>query len=351
MRRSTVARLGYHPPMRQVYISKAGPPEVLEVRQSPDPDAAAGQVRLRVHAAGINFADLAARTGLYPDAPPLPCVVGYEAAGVIDQVGPNVTGFAVGDRVLAMPRFGGYTDTLVVPALQVYRLPEKMSFEEGAALPVVYLTAHHAMLYTGNLPRGAKVLIHSVAGGVGLAALELARARDCVVIGTCSPGKFEFVKARGCQHPIDSGADFVPQVEQIVGAAGLDLILDPVGGVTTKRGYRLLAPCGRLVCFGFSAAQGGKRANWIGAGWQVTRMPWWNPLKLMNDNKTITGVNMGHLFDQLQILRPQIEALLAMYERGEIKPYVDRTFKLDEAPAAHHYIHERKAKGKVLLVP
>ena len=337
--------------MRQVFITKAGPPEVLQVRESPDPVAAAGELRVRVRAAGINFADLAARTGLYPDAPPLPCVVGYEVSGVVDQVGDGVTGFAAGDRVLAMPRFGGYTDTLVVPAAQAYRMPDAMSFEEGAALPVVYLTAHHAMLFTGNLPRGARVLIHSVAGGVGLAALELARARDCVVLGTCSPGKFDFVRARGCQHPIDSGGDYVPEVEKLVGKAGLDLILDPVGGPSAKRGYQLLAPCGRLVCFGFSSAQGGKRANWFRAGSAVARMPWWNPMKLMNDNKTVTGVNMGHLFDHLDILRPQIEALLAMYERGELKPYVDRSFTFNEAAAAHHYIHDRKAKGKVLLTP
>jgi NADPH:quinone reductase-like Zn-dependent oxidoreductase len=230
-------------------------------------------------------------------------------------------------------------------------MPEAMTFEEGAALPVVYLTAHHAMLFTGNLRRGARILVHSVAGGVGLAALELARTRDCTIIGTCSPGKFDFVRARGCQHPIDSGADYVAAVEAIVGKEGLDLILDPVGGPSAKKGYHLLAPCGRLVCFGFSSAQGGKRANWFRAGWAVARMPWWNPMKLMNDNKTITGVNMGHLFDHLELLRPQIEALIALYERGEIKPYVDRTFKFDEAPAAHHYIHERKAKGKVLLAP
>src|SRR5579863_8987998 len=179
--------------MRQVFISKAGPPEVLEVRESADPDAGEGQLRVRVRAAGINFADLAARVGLYPDAPPIPCVVGYEVAGVIDQVGAGVSGFGAGDRVLAMPRFGGYTDTLVVPSAQVYKMPAQMSFEEAAALPVVYLTAHHAMLFTGNLAPKSRVLIHSVAGGVGLAALELARARGCTVLGTCSPGKFDFV--------------------------------------------------------------------------------------------------------------------------------------------------------------
>jgi NADPH:quinone reductase-like Zn-dependent oxidoreductase len=136
---------------------------VLAVREAPDPSAGDGQVRVRVRAAGINFADLMARIGMYPDAPKIPCVVGYEVSGVIDEVGRGVVGLAVGDRVCAMPRFGGYTDTLVVPAAQVFRMPESMSFEEAAALPVVYLTAHHMMLFTGALRPGSRVLIHSAA--------------------------------------------------------------------------------------------------------------------------------------------------------------------------------------------
>jgi NADPH:quinone reductase-like Zn-dependent oxidoreductase len=337
--------------MRQVVITKSGPPEVLKVKESPDPEAGAGQVRVRVRAAGINFADLTARLGMYPDAPKPPCVVGYETSGVIDQVGAGVTGLAVGQRVVAMPKFGGYTDTLTIPALQVYGIPDKMSFEEAAALPVVYLTAHHAMLFTGYLRRGSTVLLHSVAGGVGLAALQIARAHGCTVIGTCSPGKFDFVKERGCAHPIDSGVDYEPEVRKIA-PKGVDLIMDPVGGPSAKKGYRLLAKCGRLVCFGFSAAQGGgQRASWLRAIWAVLKMPLWNPMKLMQDNRTVSGVYMGALFDELDLLRPQIESLLQMYERGEIAPYVDKSFKFDEAPAAHQYLHDRKAKGKVLLVP
>src|SRR5258708_2148349 len=147
--------------MRQVWITKAGPPEVLEVREAPDPVAGARKVRIRVRAAGINFSDLLARVGLYPDAPKLPCVVGYEVAGVVDQVGPGVAGFREGDRVLATPRFGGYTDVLVISGTQVLPMPAAMTFEEGAALPVVYLTAHHMRFYTGTLRQGARLLIHS----------------------------------------------------------------------------------------------------------------------------------------------------------------------------------------------
>lgn len=337
--------------MRQIWITKTGPPEVLQVREAPDPQAAAGSVRIRVRAAGINFADLLARVGLYPDAPKLPCVVGYEVAGVVDQVGAGVTGVAEGDRVLAMPRFGGYTDTLAVPAAQVLRMPPAMSFEEGAALPVVYLTAHHMLFRIGNLWPKSRVLIHSAAGGVGIAAIQLAKTRDCVILGTASPSKHEFLRAQGCHHPIDSRGDFVPAVRAAVGEHGLDVILDAVGAASWKKGYELLAPCGRLVAFGLSAASSGKTRNLVHAIGQVLRIKRWNPIDLMNDNKTISGVNVGHLFERLDILVPQLQALVALYEAGQIKPHVDRSFRFDEAAAAHHHIHDRKAIGKVVLVP
>ncbi len=338
--------------MRQIVITKAGPPEVLQVRESPDPSAAAGEVRLRVKAAGINFADLMARLGIYPDAPKIPCVVGYEVSGVVDQVGDGVTGFAIGDRVFGMPRFGGYSDTLVLSTQQVFRMPEKMSFEEGAALPVVYLTAHHMLLYTGTLRPGMKVLLHSAAGGVGLAAIDLLTAHGCEIIGTASPGKHDFLRQRGVAHCVDSRGDVFAATRAIVGGDGkLDLVLDPVGGRAWKQGYRLLGPGGRLVCFGVSTMASGKRRSL----WAILKflfgLSWWNPIGLMNANKTVSGVNMGPMFDHLHIVRPQFEALIALYEAGKIHPYVDRTFRFAEAPAAHHYLHDRKAKGKVLLVP
>jgi NADPH:quinone reductase-like Zn-dependent oxidoreductase len=337
--------------MRQIWITKAGPPEVLQVREAPDPDAGAGQVRVRVEAAGINFADLMARVGLYPDAPPLPCVVGYEVAGKVDQVGPGVTGFAVGERVFGMPRFGGYTDTLVVRAEQVFKMPEGMSFEEAAGFPVVYLTAYNMMMFTGNLRQGSSVLIHSAAGGVGLAAIELAKTRGATIIGTASPSKHAFLREQGCQHPIESRGDYAAAVRGVVGDAGVDLILDPVGGKSWSEGYDLLAPCGRLVAFGMSAASSGKKRSLLHAALQLVRVPRWSPMKLMEDNKTVAGTNMGHLFDRLDLLRPQFEALIELFAAGKIRPRVDRSFKFAEAAAAHHYIHDRKAVGKIILVP
>jgi NADPH:quinone reductase-like Zn-dependent oxidoreductase len=340
--------------MKQIWITKAGAPSVLQVKEAADPTPARGQVRIRVKAAGINFADLMARVGLYPDAPPIPCVVGYEVAGVIDAVGPEVKSLTVGTRVFGMPRFGGYTDTLVIDEKQVFPLPERMSFEQAAALPVVYLTAHTMMLQTGALRPGMKVLIHSAAGGVGLAAIELGKAHGCVLFGTASKGKHELLRKKGLDHPLDSSAELLPQARAAlasIGASGFDLVLDPVGGRSWKEGYELLDPCGRLVAFGMSAATGGNTRNLWKAVGAFLSAPKFSPMKLMDENKSVTGVNMGHLFDRLDILTPQFHALLALFEAGKIAPHVDRTFRFSEAPAAHQYLHDRKAFGKVLLVP
>src|SRR4051812_31371665 len=238
--------------MQQIWITRAGPPEVLELREAADPSPHAGQVRIRVRAAGINFADLMARVGLYPDAPKLPAVVGYEVSGVIDALGEGVTDLEKGDRVFGMPHFGGYTDTLVLPRPQVFKMPDAMTFEEGAALPVVYLTAHHMMLMTGHLRPKSRVLIHSAAGGVGLAAIQLAKTRGCEIFGVASKSKHAFIQEYGCQHPIDNDADYGAVIKELTGGRGVDLVLDPVGGKSWTDGYDLLAPAGRIVAFGLS---------------------------------------------------------------------------------------------------
>jgi NADPH:quinone reductase-like Zn-dependent oxidoreductase len=256
-----------------------------------------------------------------------------------------------GDRVFGMPRFGGYTDTLVVKEAQAFKMPAAMSFEEAAALPVVYLTAHHMMLFTGNLRPGSRVLIHSAAGGVGLAAIDLAKTRNCEIFGIASKSKHAFITERGCQHAIANEADYVAEIRALTNGRGVDLVLDPVGGKSWTEGYELLAPAGRLVAFGLSAAASGTKRSLLHALGQVIQVKKWSPMKLMDDNRCVQGVNMGHLFGELEMLGQQFEALVGMYEAGQIKPYVDRTFKFSEAAAAHQYLHDRKAKGKVLLLP
>ena len=337
--------------MRRVWITRPGPPEVLQVREEPDPEPKANEVRIRARACGINFADLMARVGMYPDAPKIPCVIGYELAGVVDQVGKDVTTLREGDRVMAVPYFGGYTDTLCIAAEQVFNLPEKMTFEEGAALPVVYGTAYNMMLFCGNLREGSTILLHSAAGGVGLAAIDIAKTRKCTVIGIASASKHAFLKERGCQHTIANEEDYVAKTREIVGDKGVDLVLDPVGGKSWKEGFDLLAPCGRMVCFGFSAAAAGKTRSLWTAVTNFLRVPKFSPMQLMDTNRTVSGTNMAHLFSRLDLLKGSFEDLMKMYERGEVRPFVDKSFKFDDAPAAHHHIHDRKARGKVLLVP
>jgi NADPH:quinone reductase-like Zn-dependent oxidoreductase len=336
--------------MRSVWIPKAGPPEVLELREGPDPVPAAGQVLLRVHAAGVNFADVAARMGVYPDAPPFPCVVGYEVAGTIERLGPNVEGLAVGQRVLALTRFGGYTDMLAVPAAQVFPMPDAMSFEQGAAIPVNYLTAVLMLYRFGNVQPGDTVLVHAAAGGVGYAALQLCKAVGARVIGTASASKHAGLKAAGVAECIDyRSEDFEQAVRRITGGRGVDIVLDATGAF--RKSYRCLAPLGRLVCFGLSAASAGTEPSKLRALMAVAKLPWFHPIKLMNDNKAVIGVNLGHLWEHIDMLRREMETLIAGFEKGTIAPVIHATVPLAEAARAHRMLQERTNVGKVLLVP
>src|SRR5215468_2873408 len=210
--------------MRAVWITKTGGPEALAVRETPDPEPGPGEVRVRVRAAGLNFAEVMARQGLYPDAPKPPCVVGYEVAGVVDALGPGAVGPAVGRRVMALVRFGGHADTVCAPAEQVLEIPDEMSFEEAAALPVNYLTAYHMLFRVANLRPDERVLVHMAAGGVGIAALQLCSTVGGVTtFGTASASKHDVLRAEGCTHPIDyRSVDYVREVRRLTGGEGVD---------------------------------------------------------------------------------------------------------------------------------
>jgi NADPH:quinone reductase-like Zn-dependent oxidoreductase len=335
---------------RAVWIPKAGPPEVLELRAGPDPRAGPGQVTIRVKASGVNFADVSARLGFYPDAPPFPCVIGYEVAGTVERVGSSVSGLAPGQRVVSLTRFGGYTDLLAVPAAQVFPLPDAIGFEQAAAIPVNYLTAVLMLRHFANVRAGEKVLVHAAAGGVGMAAIQLCRAVGAEVIGTASSSKHSVLRDAGVSHCIDYRTeDFESAVKNVTGGRGVDVVLDATGAVA--KSYRCLAPLGRLVCFGLSRASSSMAPSRLNALWAVVRLPWFHPIKLMNDNKAVIGMNLGRLWDRMDMLRREMRQLIADCEAGRIKPVVDRTFPLEQAAAAHRYIQERLNVGKVLLLP
>jgi NADPH:quinone reductase-like Zn-dependent oxidoreductase len=335
--------------VKQLVIPRYGPPEVLEVRDAPDPQVEPGTVRIRVHAAGINFSDLLARQGLYPDAPKPPLTVGYEVAGVVDAVGEGVTTPRRGEPVVASTRFGGQSELVVVPASSVFPLPAGWSAEQGAAFPVVYLTAHHMLVRVAAARRGETVLVHAAGGGVGLAVAELGRLLGVRVIGLASAGKHAVLREYGVE-PLD-GRD--PRWFDAVRAAaprGVDVALDSVGGDAWRHDYRLLAPAGRLVCYGASVMSEGSGRNFVKILWRLLRFPRFGPLALMNDNRSVAGVNLGHLWNERALLEPQVATLLEYAQAGKLTPRVDRAFPLAEAAAAHRYIHERKNIGKVVLV-
>jgi NADPH:quinone reductase-like Zn-dependent oxidoreductase len=332
--------------MRTVVITKHGGPGVLEVQEQPDPQVAPGEVRIDVAAAGINFADVMARMGLYQDAPKTPCVVGYEVSGTILEVGDGVGGLTPGQRVVAGTQFGGYASQVVVPAADVVPLPDELSFEQGAAIPVNYATAWAGLIGFGSLQSGERVLVHSAGGGVGIAATQIAKRSGAEIYGTASPGKHARCEELGVDHVID-----YTQSGWERGLPQFDVILDAVGGKSFRTGYDLLRPGGRLVAFGASAVVSGQRRNLVTALRTVIRMPRFNMIKQMSESKAVIGLNMLTLWKDRGTLQPWIEPLREMLDDGTVKPVVAGEFGFEDAGAAQTMITERRNVGKVVLVP
>lgn len=336
--------------MRQVWITRRGGPEVLELREADDPQPSNRELRIRVSHSGLNFADLMARMGLYQDAPPLPAVVGYEVSGTVDAVGADVEGLAEGDRVVSLTRFGGHADVVVVPAEQVSALPEAIDRETAAALPVNYLTAWLMLVHLGNVARGDRVLVHAVAGGVGQAALQICRWRGAEVIGTASGAKHQRLREAGVAHCIDYRTqDFEAEVQRITDGAGVQIALDAVGGASFAKSYRCLASMGRLFMFGMSSMAGGEKRSIVRALRQVLAIPRFKTIPLLNDNRGVFGVNLGHLWHEAPRLQAMLAQVLELVVEGTLTPVVDRVFPLAEAAEAHRYLQSRQSFGKVLL--
>lgn len=338
--------------MRQVWITAKGGPEVLQVREAADPVAGAGQLRIRVEFAGVNFADIQARMGQYPDAPPIPCVVGYEVSGVVDQVGAGVEGFAEGDRVVSLTRFGGYSDVVVVNPLWARKLPDHVPFDVAAAIPVNYCTAWIMLVRQGNLKPDETVLVHSAGGGVGIAALQICKQVGARAVGTASHGKHARLKEMGYAHCIDYlTQDFEREVMMYTNGRGVDIALDALGGHNFRKSYRCLAPLGKLFVFGAASIAPGKTTDILAVLKGMISMPWFHPLPLMNKNLGVFGTNMGHLWDEFGRLNDDMNQILQLVSDGTFAPVVDKVFSFDDAASSHHYMQDRKNFGKVLLRP
>jgi synaptic vesicle membrane protein VAT-1 len=339
--------------MKALVTPKYGLPEVLQIRELPDPEPQSGEVRIRVRAAGLNFAEVSARQGLYPDAPKPPMVVGYEVAGTIDALGPNAVGFAKGDRVWALTRFGGHAELACTPAAWVRKMPAALAFEKAAAIPVVYATAALLVSDYGHVMEGERVLIHMAAGGVGLAAIQLCRQIPGVTLfGTASASKHGFLREQGLHHPIDYRTlDYEAEVLKLTEGHGVHVILDPMGGEHWKKNYRLLAPLGRLMLFGFSSAQGEGTRNLLSAGLKLLSAPSFKPMALMDRNKAVMGLNLGHLLGEDGRIKRGLDSMVRGIDQGVIQPVVDSVFPFSKAADAHRRIESRQNVGKIVLVP
>lgn len=336
--------------MRQAVIVRHGPPDVLHTEDRPDPIPGDGEIRVAVRAAGVNFADILARLGLYPDAPKPPMVVGYEVSGVVDAVGPGVTAHTIGDHVVALTRFGGYADRVVVPATFAFRPPPSVDHVTAAAIPVNYLTALIALYRLANLAAGETVLVHGAGGGVGIAATQLARLRGASVIGTASPEKHMAIRAQGVDHALDyRRGTLVADVRRITSGRGVDVVLDPIGGRSFTDSYRLLAPLGRLVVYGASHLASGERRNLWRVITTMMQMPRFHPVSLMNRNRGVLGLHLGHLWDERERLADAMALIFDEVGAGRIRPVIARTFPLEHAAEAHRFVQARSNIGKVVL--
>ena len=341
--------------MKQIWITKAGNVGVLQVREAPDLTPGPGEVAIDVKAAGVNFADVLARVGMYPDAPPIPCVVGYEVAGTVAAVGPRVAEgdevpFAAGDRVVALTRFGGYSTKVAVPAAHVFAMPDAMSFAEAAAIPVNYFTAYLAVVRFGNLQRNERILIHNAGGGVGIAAAQIARDIGARVLGTASAWKHERLLELGVDHAIDYRThDWERAVMDHTAGGGVHVVVDPIGGRNLKKDLRVLAPLGRLIGFGFSEPVRDGRRSLLRAIGSLIGMPRPHFVTLLNSNWMVGGLNLGHLWSEIDRLRGVGEAVLDGWSRGALRPVIHARVPFDDPAESHRLLQERENLGKVVL--
>jgi len=338
--------------MRAIVTTRNGGVEAMKVEQRPDPSPRQDQVLVRVKAAGLNFADILARQGLYPDGPPKPCIMGYEVSGIVEAAGDRVDQNLIGKPVIAMTRFGGQAELVAVPAAQVFEKPGSLTFEQAAGIPTNYLTAWALLVTMGGLKKDEAILIHNAGGGVGLAALDIAKHIGATTYGTASASKHQFLKERGLDHAIDyRGQDWLPVLMDLTQGRGVELAIDPLGGANWKKSYRALRTTGRMGVFGMSVASASGIRGKLRALKAIAQMPKFNPLGLMNRNKGVFGLNLGHMWNEGEKVAGWTREIMRGLAEGWIRPHVDRAFPFNEIAEAHRHIEARKNIGKVVLVP
>jgi NADPH:quinone reductase-like Zn-dependent oxidoreductase len=333
--------------MFSLSIPKPGPSSVIElIEKKLTPTLKDNEVHVEVKYSGINFADIMARKGTYQDAPPFPCVVGYEVSGIVKNIGSKKLEHLLEREVLCFTHFGGYSSDIILPAHSVFIKPQNLSLEQAAALPVNYLTAYLLLIGMGSLKAHETILIHNAGGGVGLAAVELAKYIGAKIMGTASKSKHQKLLEFGVDHVLDYRTNsWIDEYKKITNNQGVELIIDPIGGSSWKNSYQLLRSTGRLGMFGVSSGSESKFSQLK----MLLQMPIFHPISLLNNNRSVFGVNMGRLWHEPEKATLWMKDILDLVQKNIIKPHVDKIFPYQEISQAHDYIENRKNFGKVLL--
>ncbi|HEY4425473.1 MAG TPA: NADPH:quinone oxidoreductase family protein [Pyrinomonadaceae bacterium] len=314
--------------MKAVYVKGFGDVDQLELVEAPDPEPQPGEVRIRIEASGLNYADVMQRVGLYPGGPKPPFISGLEAAGVVE----SGDGLPAGSRVVVVSAGGCHAERLCVHAAGCMPIPDSMSFVEAAAFPVQYLTAYHALTTVGRAVQGETVLIHAAAGGVGTAAVQIAKLLDLRVIGTASS---EEKRARVLELGADEALSYEEFDQKLSGKDAPALILEAVGGDVFRRSLEILPSLGRLVVFGAASKQ-------------VQPV---DTLKLLFGSKGVFGLHLRAIFERPSLMGESVKQMFEWIGQGKLKMQVGHVLPLAQIREAHELISSRQSYGKIVLVP
>lgn len=337
--------------MKAAFLVKYGAAgTAFEIREVEKPHPGPGQVLIKVSAFGLNFADVMARLGLYKGAPPIPCVLGYDVVGHVEQFGKEVTGFTVGDRVAALTRFGGYAEYVLAQCEVVIKVSDETPLGVAVALATQYSTAYYLAFEMANLHENDHVLIHAAAGGVGTGLVQMALHQKCIVFGTCgSTEKVAYLREMGVHYPINyRERDFAGSVKEIMGKKGLGVVFDPVGGKSVKKGYGMLGAGGRLCTYGVSSMI--NAATIFGKIKVLFQFGLYHPLQFLSRSRGILGINMLQIAEENpQKISRAMKGVTALWEKGVINPHVGGEFPVDRLAEAHEFLESRKSIGKIVV--
>lgn len=353
----TQVSLGKGKSMKKIVIHKPGGYSQLQLEEAPDLVPADGEVVVEVKASGVNYADVIIRWGFYESAKQLvgwPITPGFEFSGVVKEVGRHHSSFKTGDKVFGVTLFNAYASQVKIPEQQLFKLPAGLSFEQAAGIPAVYLTAYHALFQNVVTRKGMTALIHSAAGGVGSALVQMCKIHGIITIGVVgSSHKISVLKDLGCDHVIDKSKEDLWKKVKALAPEGVDLCFDANGVSTLKESYKHLAPCGKLMAYGAHSLfpKSGGRVNYLKLIKDFLRSPRFNPLDMTSENKSIITFNLSFLFGRMDLFQEGMGDILKWLEEGSLKPPLVSTYPLSEVARAHADIESGKTVGKLILLP